>query len=339
MTSVNEKSNPIISVIVPIYNTASYLEDCISSVLQQTFNPFELILSDDGSTDGSMEICRQASEKDSRIRVISCRENMGISHARNRGIEEASGMYLFFLDSDDCIHPQLLEQMLMQAEQVQADITRVEYVTSTEMDEIAWKKYCERPYRPEWIVSFGAANWDQLCQIRGRDSVRQTLYNKESIGDLRFDERISIAEDALFNYEFMTAKPRKYTYSGTPGYYYRDRGDSITRNAPLEELLTWTGVKFKIRDQELLLGRTQYASVLEKENVSRMRSWIYNNSANKEGVKIVQEKMKEERRQPLFHTLPFSQRSMAFFACYCLPLHNLLVTIHRKRIRNAENHS
>ncbi len=332
MISEHDKFSPIISVIVPIYNTASYLEDCISSVLQQTFNSFELILSDDGSTDGSLKICRQASEKDSRIKIIFSRKHRGISHARNQGMDEASGMYLFFLDSDDCIHPQLLEQMFKRAEQVQADITRVEYVTSAEMDEITWEKYCDRPYHPKWIVSFGDDNWDQWCKARGRDSVRQTLYNREAIGDLRFDEAVSIAEDALFNYKFMTAMPRKYTYSDTPGYYYRTREESITQNAPLERLLTWTGVKFKIRDQELSSGRSQYASVLEQENVSRMRTWIYNNSTNKKDVKIVQEKLKEERRQPLFRSLPFSQRSMAFFACYCLPLHNLLVAIHRKTI-------
>ncbi len=330
MISEHDKFSPIISVVVPIYNTASYLEDCISSVLQQTFHSFELILSDDGSTDGSLKICRQASEKDSRIRIVSCRENMGISHARNQGMEEASGRYLFFLDSDDCIHPQLLEQMLKQAEQVQADITRVEYVTSAEMDEITWKKYCDRPYRPEWIVSFGEDNWDQWCKARGRDSVRQTLYNRESIGNLRFDESIRIAEDAIFNYEFMTAIPRKYSYSDTPGYYYRIRGNSITRDASLDILLMWNQVKFNIRDQELSLGRIQYAFVLEQENVSRMRSWIYHNSTNKKDVKIVQEKLKEERHHPLFHTLPFSQRLMVFFTCYCLPLYNLLVATHRK---------
>ncbi len=338
MISEHDKFSPIISVIVPIYNTASYLEDCISSVLQQTFDSFELILSDDGSTDGSLEICRQASEKDSRIRVISCRGNMGISHARNQGMEEASGIYLFFLDSDDCIHSQLLEQMLKQAEQVKADITRVEYVASDEMDEITWEKYCGKPYHPKWIVSFGDANWDQWCQARGRDSVRQTMYKRESIGNLRFDETINMAEDALFNYEFMTAMPRKYTYSDTPGYYYRVREGGITNHVPLERLLTWNGIKFHIRDQEFSLGRSQYASVLEWENVARMRYWVYDNSTNKKDVKIVQEKLKEERRHPLFHTLPFSQRIMAFFACYCLPLHNLLIAIHRKAIgKNKPN--
>ncbi len=116
---------PVISIIVPIYNTAPYLKDCISSVLRQTFDSFELILVDDNSTINCQKICQQACKRDNRIRFIHCPEHKGISHARNQGIEASSGIYLFFLDSDDCIHPQLLEQMLKQAVHTHSDITRV----------------------------------------------------------------------------------------------------------------------------------------------------------------------------------------------------------------------
>ncbi len=328
--SDQDQYNPVISVIVPIYNTVPYLEECISSVLHQTYDSFELLLVDDGSEDGSREICQQVCKKDSRIRFIPVPEHKGISHTRNLGMEAASGSYLFFLDSDDCLHPQLLEQMLREALKTKADITRVEYATSREMDENAWKKYCSEPYHPEWIVSSGDAIWNQWCRARGRDSVRQTLYYRKSVGNLRFDETISIAEDALFNYEFMTVFPRKYSYSDTPGYYYRIRDNSITKQPPLERLLMWIGVKSNIRDQELSLGRTQYAIVLEQENVQRMRSWMYNQSGSKGEIEIVRKKLKEERHHPLFHCLPFDQRFKVFLSCYCLPINNLLVTIKHK---------
>ncbi len=325
-----DKPNPVINVIVPVYNTAPYLKGCISSVMRQTFDSFELILVDDNSTDNCQEICQQACKKDDRIRFIHCPEHKGISHARNQGIEAASGMYLFFMDSDDCLHPQLLEQMLQQAVQTHSDITRVEYVTSREMDKASWKKYCSKPYHPEWTVSSGEAVWDQWCKARGRDSVRQTLYNRDSVGNIRFNEAISIAEDALFNYEFMTAMPRKYSYSDTPGYYYRMRMNSITRHASLETLLIWTDVKFKIRDWELSAGRTKYAAVLERENVLRMSSWIYDNSPNMKAVEAVQKKLKEEIHHPLFHNLSLYQKFRVILASYCLPINNLLMTIGRK---------
>ncbi len=326
----HDNDNPVISVIVPIYNTAPYLEDCISSVLQQTFDSYELILVDDCSTDNSPEICRQACKKDNRVHFIPCPEHKGISHARNQGIETASGRYLFFLDSDDCLHPQLLEKMLQQAEKTQADITRVEYVTSSKMNKTAWKKYCARPYHPKWTVSSGEAVWDQWCQARGRDSVHQTLYCRKSIRNIRFDETINIAEDALFNYEFLTAASCIYAYSDTPGYYYRSRKESITRHTPLKQLITWTDVKFKIRDLALSQGHNQYAAVLEKENVLRMRTWLYKNSTNKAAVKIVQKKLREERHHPLFRRLSFNQKCKVFLACYCLPVNNLLVTVKLK---------
>ncbi len=333
--SESDTHTPVISVIVPIYNTAPYLEDCISSVLKQTFESFELILVDDHSTDNGQEICQQACQKDKRIHFIHCPEHKGISHARNQGIEAASGIYLFFMDSDDCLHPQLLEQMLKQAIQTHADITRVEYVTSWEMDQSTWEEYCARPYHPEWTVSSGEAVWDQWCQARGRDSVRQTLYYRDSVRNIRFNETISIAEDALFNYEFMTAMIRTYAYSDTPGYYYRIREDSIMRYMSLDTLFIWTGVKFKIRDWELSAGRTKYATVLERKNVLRMRTWMYDNANNKAAVKIVRKKLKEERHHPLFRSLSMSQRFKIFLACYCLPVNNLLVTVKQKIKREA----
>lgn len=92
----------MISVIVPVYNTEQYLEQCIDSILDSAFEDFELILIDDGSDDGSTEICRRYCEKDRRIKVI-VQEHAGVSAARNRGIEKCSGEWVVFVDSDDSI--------------------------------------------------------------------------------------------------------------------------------------------------------------------------------------------------------------------------------------------
>ena len=99
-----------ISVIIPVYNTKEYLEDCVNSVLEQTWTDFKMILVDDGSQDGSREICEELCRRDSRIQIVF-QEHKGVSAARNAGIETAEGKYLFFLDSDDRIHPQLLEAL------------------------------------------------------------------------------------------------------------------------------------------------------------------------------------------------------------------------------------
>lgn len=90
----------MISVIVPVYNTEQYLPRCIESILSQSFTDFELLLIDDGSTDGSGKICDAYAEKDNRIRVFH-KENGGVSSARNMGLDEAKGEWVYFVDSDD----------------------------------------------------------------------------------------------------------------------------------------------------------------------------------------------------------------------------------------------
>lgn len=112
---------PKASVIVPVYNVEDFLEKCVDSVLAQTERDFELLLIDDGSTDGSGVLCDRLAGKDPRIRVIH-QENQGLGGARNTGIEAAACDWLLFLDSDDWIDPETLEKALMAGEQQEADM-------------------------------------------------------------------------------------------------------------------------------------------------------------------------------------------------------------------------
>ena len=107
----------LISVIVPVCNTEPYLSDCIRSVLAQTHSDLELILVDDKSEDKSSEICQEACRMDSRVIFLSQERRKGVSAARNRAIGAARGSYLFFLDSDDMIHPGLLKALNCSARQ------------------------------------------------------------------------------------------------------------------------------------------------------------------------------------------------------------------------------
>ena len=112
---------PKSSVIVPVYNVKEFLEKCVDSILNQTERDFELLLIDDGSTDGSGALCDELAGKDDRIRVIH-QENRGLGGARNTGIEAAVGEWLLFLDSDDWIEPETLETTLTAGEQQEADM-------------------------------------------------------------------------------------------------------------------------------------------------------------------------------------------------------------------------
>ena len=100
--------NDLISVIVPVYNVKNYLEKCLDSIINQTYKNLEIILINDGSTDGSLDICYMYEKKDNRIKVYN-QENHGLSYTRNRGIELARGKYIGFVDSDDVISPFMYE--------------------------------------------------------------------------------------------------------------------------------------------------------------------------------------------------------------------------------------
>lgn len=113
---------PEISVIVPVYRAKKYMHRCVDSILSQTFSDFELILVDDGSPDNCGAICDAYAEKDSRVRVIH-QKNQGQAAARNRAITVARGQWVTFVDSDDGIHPQMLEHLLRAAEESGANIS------------------------------------------------------------------------------------------------------------------------------------------------------------------------------------------------------------------------
>lgn len=114
--------SPEISVIIPLYQAKAYIEACVDSVLGQTFQDFELLIVDDESTDGGWELCQARYGKDARVRLLRQTQNQGTGPARNRGIEEAHGKYLAFLDDDDAILPDMLEKLHAAAERHQADV-------------------------------------------------------------------------------------------------------------------------------------------------------------------------------------------------------------------------
>lgn len=101
----------LVSIIVPIYNVQSFLNECINSLLKQTYSNIEVLLINDGSTDKSEEICREYCKKDSRLSYFY-QSNSGVSSARNKGINYSKGNYILFVDADDYVEPSFVEEML-----------------------------------------------------------------------------------------------------------------------------------------------------------------------------------------------------------------------------------
>lgn len=130
---------PLVSVIIPIYNVAQYLEECLNSVAKQTYCNLDVILIDDGSTDACPLICDKWAEKDSRFRVVH-KKNAGLGMARNTGIENAAGKYICFFDSDDFIALNTIEHAVILAEQENADVVVFGLSSTDEQGNITGKR-------------------------------------------------------------------------------------------------------------------------------------------------------------------------------------------------------
>ena len=115
------KSDKTVSVIIPIYNVEKYLPECLDSLLAQTYPHWQAICVNDGSKDNSLQILQQYAAKDKRFSIIN-QANQGLSMARNNGLKQAEGEYVYFLDSDDSLHPQCLEAAYSCAEKYQAEM-------------------------------------------------------------------------------------------------------------------------------------------------------------------------------------------------------------------------
>ena len=139
---MNGRTEPLISVIVPIYNVEQYLENCINSILNQTYRNLEVILVDDGSPDNCGGICDLYSDKDPRIKVIH-KQNGGLSDARNKGLDAATGEYLAFVDSDDTILPEMIDKLYQRIVIDQSDLAFCGYQQVNQKGDVLSEVYLE----------------------------------------------------------------------------------------------------------------------------------------------------------------------------------------------------
>lgn len=217
---------PKISIIVPVYNVEDYLENCIDSILNQTFKDFELILVNDGSTDKSLEICEHYKDIDDRVCIID-KKNGGLSSARNAGLNIAKGEYIGFVDSDDYIHPQMYEILYNQIVKNQADISICNYEEVYNYDE-GYFQYNENN-KSDIIIEY-LSNIQSLERIDSPEEVIfvvawNKLYKREIFKDLRYKHGI-IHEDEYIIHRILY-KCEKVVYIKSPLYFYMQRDGSI----------------------------------------------------------------------------------------------------------------
>lgn len=218
--------NDLISIIVPCYKVEEYLDQCIKSIVNQSYKNLEIILVDDGSPDNCSLICDEWSNKDSRIKVIH-KQNGGISSARNAGLDIVTGKYISFIDSDDFIDETFVESLYTNLIQNDADISCCGYYHyfNENLKEIRHFKNiqllmnsCEAIKKMNTIGYFGVGVWNKLYKIE------LFSYIRFPIGKL--------AEDWFILYKLIHESNKIY-YDSEPKYYYRQRAGSLTRNVKI----------------------------------------------------------------------------------------------------------
>lgn len=227
-----------ISIIIPVYDVAPHLSQCINSIRNQTYRSWELILVDDGSRDCSGEICDQFAAVDQRIKVIHI-QNSGVSTARNIGLKNASGTYVAFVDGDDWIEPDMYEKLIVPMNSG-VDITFCRFVREypngmVQHVEQNLQMFVERPFDFSQIVyEYELVNMD--CQTLSKTvfgSVCRSLFKKKVIDreNIRFPVSVKIGEDRLFLMEYLLHCQRAVMVDHY-GYHYRAEraGSAITSN-------------------------------------------------------------------------------------------------------------
>lgn len=284
----------LISIIVPIYNIENYIEECVQSIINQSYKDLEIILVDDGSSDNSPLICDELAKKDNRIRVIH-KKNGGLSSARNAGIEIAKGEYFGFVDGDDIINKDMYDYLLNIAIKEEADIVQCEYKRFTEKSEIIDENYHNE------ITIF--SNIDAMKNLHkpginiSSIVIWSKIYKRELFEGIIFPKG-KIHEDENIAYKLFY-KANKLIYTKRELYYYRNTPNSIITskyNKNRLDVLDALDERFNfisknINDKELYDLSLEYYMMY---CVNSYDLYKENNPNDKETLKGVQKRVKEK---------------------------------------------
>lgn len=237
----------LISIIVPVYKVEAFLDQCIKTIVKQTYRNLEVILVDDGSPDRCPAMCDAWAKRDLRIRVIH-KENGGLSDARNAGLEIAKGDYIGFVDSDDVISMRMYERLVQVAEDTGTDIIECNYLRFEK--EIPAEKSLQleniRCYDTEEALE------QLICESTFQHISWNKLYRKEIFQTLRF-EKGKLHEDVFLTYQAF-GMCRKAAKIDEVLYYYRQRSESIM------------GASFSLKNLDSLEARSRLLSYMEENH-------------------------------------------------------------------------
>ena len=259
----------LISIIIPVYKVEKYLEKCIQSVINQTYENLQIILVDDGSPDNCGKICDEYAKKDHRIEVIH-KSNGGLSDARNKGLEIAKGEYIGFVDSDDYIELDMYEVLYNLLKQYNADVSICNFYTVSQ-GKITIKNADNgiKEYNRIEILK------EVLLDNNIQSYAWNKLYKKELFDEIKYP--VGKKYEDIGTTFYLLEKCNKVVVTGKPEYYYINRQDSIVNNVTESTITDYI---------ELIMQRYDYI----EENIKELSS--YNKDYLKKILKTAEQDIK-----------------------------------------------
>lgn len=223
-------NNPNLSIIIPVYNAASFLQETIASITRQQYNDYEIVIIDDGSIDNSLALCKNLQQNNPQIRIFH-QENKGVSSARNLGIKKSKGNYLYFMDADDLLHPQFLEIMMKQIQQ--NSLIDLVCCTFQAFGHIAdfhnYTNYSVQAIESKDQDIFNHLMYHSCAVNLWTKIMKKAIFDKYKI---LFQEGMTYGEDMFVSWKFCLAA-QKAIVIDLPLYYYRQTSNSaVSRYHP-----------------------------------------------------------------------------------------------------------
>lgn len=255
MAEKSDSNKPQISVIVPVHNGEAYLESCIESILAQDCEALEILVINDGSTDATAKICERLRENYASLRMIDL-PDLGVSAARNSGLEQAQGDYIMFVDADDRLRPGVLRGLYEILSGTDADMAGCGFAAWESEEE--WKHLRQEEMPRDLAGEQAVTIYDNKRYLEegilgGNTRCWSKLYRRSLIGQVRFREGVSIGEDMLFLVELLPHM-RRAAETAYPGYgYYQNPRGAMGRPftpAYMDQIYCWETARELIGEQE-----------------------------------------------------------------------------------------
>ncbi len=266
-SGVMKEDELLISVIVPVHNGEAYLEKCIESIVAQDYEKLEILVINDGSTDATAKICCRLCSRYENLRVITLLD-LGVSAARNRGLEEAQGAFVMFVDADDRLRPGVLKGLhglLLETDSDMAGCGFAVWETAGEWECLTQEEMPQTLTDGQMVTTYDSIRYLKEGLLQGNTRCWSKLYRRDLIGEVRFREGLSIGEDMLFLMELLPHM-RRVTETTYPGYgYYQNPGGAMKRPftpAYMDQIYCWEMARELIIKQEESLAVQADAQIM-----------------------------------------------------------------------------